>query len=83
MNSQFQCFYLASWLRIKAIWDLKLAVPEAQAIQQFLQTHPCPAEIFVMNEQEYLEIRGLTDQIPDACTSLQQVRPEQPPVSEQ
>jgi hypothetical protein len=67
INSQFQCQYVAMWLRIKAYWHLKLAIPEANAIQQFLTEHQCPAELFSVNGDEFLSVEAQTEAAPEAC----------------
>jgi hypothetical protein len=71
LNSQFQCQYLAIWLKIKAVWNLKIAVPEASAIQSFLQENSCPGELFYLSQQELTELQEQTENIPSACHHLQ------------
>jgi hypothetical protein len=70
LNSQFQCSYIAIWLRIKAVWHLKMALVEADAIRSFLQDNQCPPELFQMSATEYDILENKTRTPPDACANL-------------
>lgn len=70
LNTNFQCSYLAIWLRIKAIWNLKMAIPEAEAIKNFLNENRCAEQLFLINAQEYEVLKRRTQTPPDACMRL-------------
>jgi len=67
INPQFQCFYLAIWLRIKAFWNLKIAFDEANAIRQFFQAHSCPLNYFSLPRSEFLRIKAQVENPPIEC----------------
>jgi hypothetical protein len=68
VNIQFQCLYISIWLRIKAFWNLKIALEEADAIQTFLSQHSCPAEFFKVRSEEFTRIQRQTQSPPLECT---------------
>ncbi|MEY4616302.1 MAG: hypothetical protein RJB66_1262 [Pseudomonadota bacterium] len=71
LNSNFQCGYLAIWLRIKAIWRLKIAVVEAEAIRNFIRDNECPQSLFELNADEFEVFKRKTQAPPEACLTLQ------------
>lgn len=68
ISTGFQCAYLAAWLTIKAEWNLKIAVPEARAIEVFLREHSCPAELFLISQEEFYRVHRQIDRPPEACS---------------
>lgn len=73
LNSQFQCQYVAEWLKIKAVWNLKIAVKEAQAIQQFLQENQCAPEGFELSINEWSYLQEQSESSPAACSMIQDI----------
>jgi len=67
INPQFQCLYLASWLRVKAFWNLRIAVGEAQAIHNFLDHRSCPKEYFFITFDEFSKMQSKINAPPKEC----------------
>lgn len=67
LNESFQCQYLAIWLTIKAIWSLKIATTEANAIRDYLENHSCPKELFELRGNSYSSLKAATESPPKAC----------------
>ena len=70
INSRFQCHYLAIWLRIKAIWQLKIAVIEAEGIRYALQANRCDPNLFKIHREELQALRQRSYQPPESCLTL-------------
>jgi hypothetical protein len=73
INSQFQCQYVAEWLKIKAVWNLKIAIKEAEAIQQFLRETQCAQDGFDLAAEELAQLQVQAETPPEACNLLQEV----------
>lgn len=73
LNSRYQCQYISSWLKIKAVWNLKIAVLEANAIHQFLTETSCEAELFTMSPEELRDLQAQSEIPPEACSVIQNI----------
>ncbi len=56
-NRAYACDYLASWLKIKLIWNLALTPPEARAISRLKQENHCDADTLSIATQELSQQR--------------------------
>lgn len=70
INTRFHCNYLAMWLRIKALWHLKIATLEADGIRAFINENACPTDLFEMNLQDYQRLEKKTQEPPEVCYNL-------------
>lgn len=66
-NKKFQCHYIAIWLRIKAIWHLKISDTEASTIHEFILQNHCPQDLFYISKAEYEHYERLSEKAPQAC----------------
>ncbi len=73
INSNYQCQYIANWLKIKAVWDLKIAMPEAKAIHEFLSENNCEASLFQMNAEELNDLQTEAESPPESCSVIQNI----------
>lgn len=56
-NRRYVCQYLKQWLAVKAIWNLRLTPPEAQAIQNVAIDNNCRRDYFQISAVELSEQR--------------------------
>ena len=56
-NKRYVCQYLKQWLSVKAIWQLRITPPEAQAIQNVAIANNCRRDYFQMTAVELTEQR--------------------------
>ncbi len=56
-NKHYVCQYLKQWLSVKAIWQLRITPPEAQAIQDVAIANNCRRDYFQMTAAELTEQR--------------------------
>ncbi len=66
-NSQFQCQYLSAWLKVKAVWNLRIALTEAEAIYHFLSSYSCPKEDFLIPIEEFTLLQNQIREPPREC----------------
>lgn len=66
-RKEYICKYLVHWLKIKSIWQLKLAKEEALAISEELKNYNCNISDFKMDREEWLQQRNHSVEYPEAC----------------
>ncbi len=66
-NRSFQCQYLALWLHIKAVWQLKIAIVEGNAIQNFVHQNGCDKDLFILKADELEEESNELGVLPQEC----------------
>lgn len=66
-NEEFVCDYLENWLKVKAIWQLKLSQSEANAILHAINTYNCSSKTFTISRSTLSRQRNETREIPETC----------------
>ncbi len=66
-NAQFKCQYLAIWLKIKAVWNLKISVNEGSAIRSLIQENNCSENLFYLSDSEFNNLQSDAEIAPAAC----------------
>jgi hypothetical protein len=69
-SSESVCHYLVNWLKIKSIWNLKIAKNEALAIERELKTYDCAISDFQLNWNELNQQRAKTHEYPKTCENF-------------
>lgn len=58
-NTNYRCEYLANWLKIKLIWNLRMGRAEVEAIRQAMKDSGCDGRKFKMSSIELKQQRKL------------------------
>ena len=66
-NKKYQCQYVANWLKIKAIWSLRMSENEVNGINNVIKTHNCDPKMFQMKAAELAEQRQLIQEVANSC----------------
>ncbi len=66
-DTVYICKYLSNWLKIKAIWDLKISINEAQGIQSLIHEYNCNADQFEYSIEELDLQKQYSREIPKGC----------------
>lgn len=66
-DSKFKCEYIATWLKIKAIWNLELTGSEAQAIRTEINANHCDRVMFMVEDSFMQTQRAQTMNINAKC----------------
>lgn len=66
-NKAFVCEFLKDWLNIKLIWTLRITPPEADAIQNLVNSNNCDPAKFVVPAASLTEQRQFMDAHANLC----------------
>ena len=73
-NTAYHCQYVANWLHVKAIWQLKIAEAEAQGIKRIIHDENCDPALFKMSgdelSQQQAKITEFANQCPDVPPAI-------------
>jgi len=69
-NSSYRCEYLANWLKIKLIWNLRMGRSEAEAINRAMEESNCDGRKFKMSIVELKRQRKLIYENRFSCPDL-------------
>lgn len=66
-NKRYICTYLMNWLKVKAIWSLKLTPPETEAIKNAIADYNCKIDSFVLPKSELTRQRTKIKDFEKVC----------------
>ncbi len=70
-SEDFQCQYVANWMKVKMIWQLISTDEEIEAIEDVIQTHHCSASKMQMSESQLAaEREAIRSSIPSRCQAF-------------
>lgn len=64
---EFQCQYLSIWLKIKAIWKLKISLNEGRSIREIINKNNCNPNLFFIKSNELKFLQSTTEIPPAQC----------------
>jgi hypothetical protein len=70
-NKSFQCEYIADWMKVKAIWELKSTLAEVAAIEKVIEDRGCSPASLTMNTDELAKLRRKTAEPPQKCIEFE------------
>lgn len=65
----YTCQYLSQWLRVKAIWKLRLTPTEVETIRSEVERNSCKAELFQMTQAEFQAQLNFIENNLDLCSN--------------
>jgi len=63
----FQCQYIADWLHVKAIWQLRMSEDEVTGIKKIASDMNCSPDMFKTTEEDLLAQRQIIDKTAAQC----------------
>lgn len=73
-NTKYHCEYVANWLRIKAVWQLRMSEAETKAIADVVRRNRCSRDLFRMSLSEITRQRGIARQFAEICETAPQTQ---------